>query len=398
MIKFFKNKLIRINSIAGVEAVLEDNGQLTYNVCLVELNNEVAQLKESFAGVKSLEELSKIIKGNPVSLTVTGKGVLYKKAFMSSAQKEDLDLHMVLPNVNPSEFIFSAVPMGQDYHFFIIRKLIVQQLLKVFSDNNIYTISLFVGLGVLKSIHSYIAERNFSMAGYMVSLEPTMKFVMDSEGNCANTEVKIGDETIPPNLLTAFSSSLGGLIEPGLSHLFENNRIEFNQKRIYHFLLWTMSSIIAICVFLNMLIFVITNNKYDNLSSQNTKLLNDLSKFQNLKKEYNEKEGYLRRAGWLSNSQNSFYIDQLSLTRPEEIILESLIIAPLNEEMTRKLKKIQFNQGVIRVVGKCVNPILLNPWIQNIRDMGWVKEVNSSKYYFDHKNKTGVFELEIYTK
>lgn len=76
------------------------------------------------------------------------------------------------------------------------------------------------------------------------------------------------------------------------------------------------------------------------------------------------------------NSSTYFYqlIDELTLSTPEEIKLQELVVFPLRQNSGSN-KQLEFDRTVINVIGNSPNSMLLNNWITFLNKLSWVKSV-----------------------
>jgi Tfp pilus assembly protein PilN len=151
----------------------------------------------------------------------------------------------------------------------------------------------------------------------------------------------------------------------------------------------------ASLIFINLGLFFYLSGENSDLGAKNSTVLADIKRIEDLEKELKLKEKFLREAGWIKSSQTSLYADQVAKTVPNTVLLKELSVHPTNQTASRKDKRMVFETGIILISGTCKDPVVLNPWLVELKKLNWVKTAVSKKYQYDHKKRIGYFELEL---
>jgi hypothetical protein len=80
---------------------------------------------------------------------------------------------------------------------------------------------------------------------------------------------------------------------------------------------------------------------------------------------------------------------------PKGIILNSIHIN-LPTRRIREEESINYYKNSLRLRGNCVSPLILNKWIDNLKNFSWIEKIDSQDYY--RVNNIGSFSLIIKLK
>ncbi|HSZ72328.1 MAG TPA: hypothetical protein VK750_06595, partial [Cytophagaceae bacterium] len=194
----------------------------------------------------------------------------------------------------------------------------------------------------------------------------------------------------------AFQYLLGGLTKVEVVYpLFKQFQDEYKDKKIFKIV-----SIGGLIFFFSLL--AINTIAYSILSDANNKLAAQYGSLQHITisnkkttEEFNRKESFLSKEGWLNSSAISYYSDRIASSLPNEIQLTDLFIYPINESLSRKEKKEVFEPHVILVKGVSIKPTDINKWVKKLNEFKWVNQIKVQDYTFDHKTGRGNFSLHI---
>jgi Tfp pilus assembly protein PilN len=219
-------------------------------------------------------------------------------------------------------------------------------------------------------------------------------------GNSSDKEYQIGDDAISSRNLLAYSAALTFLLnDPGIvktdSPSIKYQNEEFRGKNLFRLSGYSIIGMLLIVLLTNFFFYNYYKNENGRLSSEAASYQNILQEVTVLENKIKEKEGFMKRAGWLSSPKTSFYADDIAATIPSSIKLNSLKVNPVNTKNSRKERKQVFMSDTLLVSGSCVNATALNPWMNELKSKKWVQSLSHLNYSYDHKTSTGNFEIEI---
>jgi hypothetical protein len=116
-----------------------------------------------------------------------------------------------------------------------------------------------------------------------------------------------------------------------------------------------------------------------------------------LKENVKKNKVFVETAGWDRKTPVWFFADRLGASLTDGIYLTDLYVHPIDERKAKDEKKMFFQNSAIAVKGICKNPMLLNAWLDRVKQLNWVKQINKQAYHYNDREKTGVFSFEITT-
>lgn len=400
MLDQLKNRIFRLNKIAGLELQIEADGSVMYNLVLLEKRKSLVITTFKQINIASPEELAGLIpKDVPVALTISGKGVLFKKA--SGNLEGSSLLEQILPNAMPDDLYISSVKNIQQY-VFLARKDRVDTHIKVLEEKGIQVVNISVGVSQIVPLLPFLSSelREIESGGFQIQLlNGNLQDINPVGKDYKSIEIEVGDERIPVQLLPAFGAAFNVL---ALGNEPEDTTIRkrfdtWKEKAVFQEAGKVLLIFFASLLFINLALFFYLSGENSELGAKNSTVLADIRKVESLEAELKQKEKFLQEAGWIASSKTSLYADQIAATVPNTILLTELSIHPNNLSESRKEKRMIFETGKILIAGTCKDPVVLNPWLVELKKLDWVESAASKKYQYDHKKKIGFFELELLT-
>lgn len=401
MLDHLKDKIFQLKRVAGVELHVPAEGPAVYQLVVLQRKQSFINTLVKKSNITSLTELKHLLPdGTPVALLLSGKGILLKKAD-KGLEREAL-LNLVLPNARAEDFYISVLE-GLSQFVFLARRDRVEEYLKGFDEESIPVIAVHTGAGPVDFVLPYFDKAIDSLSGSQYKLELKNKEVQNVEislpelSENVEKDIFIGGESIPEKALGAFSSAfqlIAGQYKSTSEEL--QSRLEFwKEKSIFQLAGKVGLGFFAGILFLNLVLFFYFSSENSELNTRNSHILGDIKRVELLQAELKEKENFLKSEGWINPSRTSFYADRIASTVPKSVLLTCLEINPNNISDGRKEKRMVFDSGRILIKGTCKDPVVLNPWLIELKEQEWVGRVNSRNYQFDHKKKTGIFEIEV---
>lgn len=399
MLEKLKDIVSRSGKAAGVEMVLGDDGQVIYHLVLLARKKSVISVQLTKTGMTDVARLKEWIPRQvPVVLSVTGRGVLFKQAPADTVK--DALLALVLPNARPDDFYISTL-RGQANFVFLARKDRIDLWISALEKEGVPVVSLLMGIAGLSSVIPFVESdaREFQAGGYRFAISAgRVASVQFASGDSSPGSLcRVGGEEVESRLIPAFGGAFEWLAYHSLpeEESVRNKCLLWREKLVFQRLGLGALVFFASTLFLNLTAFFYLSGENAELGARNSSVLEGIKKMERLETEFRWKEGFLKEAGWVNASKTSYYADQIAASVPPTILLRRLVVNPENISESRKEKRMIFESGSILVEGTCKDPVVLNPWLGELKGMSWVTGIVSKKYQYDHKNKAGVFELEI---
>ncbi|MBS1614241.1 MAG: hypothetical protein JST49_15585 [Bacteroidetes bacterium] len=384
------------NKSYGIEAILLNEGNVQYRICELEKANDVIKinwLKE----VSLADDIKPLIKKDfPVTLVVSGKGMLFK----SVGDIKNPTILQFFPGINISDFYSAIVPYRNTSLGYLIRKKSVDEIVEKIFNLGLNVISVTFGTGVAISTFNAI-EDNIALSKVVIH---NNEFIFGSDSNTngeASTlnEISIGGERLPVAYLLAYSAAISYYLGYEDNSVI-NSRITENSRQFKTNTLITRYSLIFLSVVLGLILISTGANYY--YSQQ----LNDLSLTvpayannemrDSLIVQINSKKKFLVEGDWLASSQSSFYADRIAASIPQGVKLIALNIFPKANLLGEGDEDaLNFNNDELVIKGIARDELVLKNWIENVRSNKWISSISVNNYQWNSKTNEGEFEVKI---
>jgi len=404
-IKF--RELLRSKTAAGVEVIISDNENFKINLTILHQEKSSIEIKTAQTNIENISNLKQSISSDiPVNLVLNGKGIIHKIVSYEKTDDDNSLLQKVFPNANPNEFYIEKEPSADNNILVsIIRKSVADDILKSFNENEIYIVSASLGPFCVSTIYNLL-NGNTSEGNHEINIAHHKLTFIDGKINEFQTNIKIPEEKIPvgnelldQNSVIPFAAAFQYLyaeIEslPTKAPSIMRNREEFINEKIFKTMGWIVLALFFIILMVNFFLFNSFSVKYTELEQKVFQNKDRLFYFENLKKEVEEKQFFLKKSGLMQPSRTSFFADQLAIDLPKSLQLIDLNINPF-EKKAGKNKGITFMKNSIIIAGTCKKSTELNEWIKILKDYSWVNEASIINYAKTSANKPGEFKMEI---
>ncbi|HEY8400839.1 MAG TPA: hypothetical protein VIK89_06235 [Cytophagaceae bacterium] len=396
MLSKFKQQLMGIKKIAGVEAILLAEGKIVYNAIVLSIKKNLLTVEEKLSCVTNLIDLVKALPvGVPVTLAINGRGVMHKQVLLGSKTDSVSLIHSVLPNAKAQDyFIQHSVIENKDY-VSVIRKNVAEEIFKSFKQQGVSVVSASLGAFALYNVFP-LAKESMSVEQHIIGYMAALK---DDVFENKNTVV-IGGDSIELGWLVAYAMAFQQLVLQENKIVLEVAELAEEFKEVQHKALFRNAGIGVLVFFLlllmiNFFLFDAFKKEHEGLASREAMYKGMIAKVNQLQKEVDEKEAFLSTAGWFDNSRTSFYLDRIAASIPNSIRLTGLEVNPLNDHLSKSERKLIFTSRLIKIEGVCADPTQLNGWVKVLKEMAWAKDVKVDKYIYDNKEQKGNFYITI---
>jgi Tfp pilus assembly protein PilN len=397
---FYKDK-----QSVGIEIIFQPDNTKVYNLILLKQEKGILFI-ESKEQITSLEDLKASIPTNvPVSLVLTGKGILHKTISINEKDTEITLLQKVLPNAQVDDFFIQKIAFNDELIISLIRKDQFELVLNEFStiSNQIITVSSgpFIAGCLLPLLPEKEEQITIDFLNYRLEYQNQLFSSYDLVAEKTDKEYDFSGNKVNSSLMLAFSAALSVFL-PNQTEIKNNiqavtfNNEEFYQKKIFKVRLGFALGILFLLMLINFLFFSTFFSKKNTLSEKVNLVQSQLQQHDTLMKEVEQKKSFLSEAGLLEASRISYYADQIAKDLSPSITLTELNINPIAKTVTPDGDILNATNKLIKITGQCTQTTILNEWIKLLEKKTWVKNVHMVNYTQLKSSEPGEFILEIY--
>lgn len=392
------------NRFAGLEAEMLSDG-IRLRLVILKRKGQQVFIEKSVA-VESLDDLSKQLpKDIPIRLALTGKGILHRRIAADPAADSRSFLAKALPNASPNDFYMQVAPASRDELWIsLVRKNTADEILTQLNEKQFSVLSISLGTTALVHILPLLDQEKteINCGNHFIQFEDgkisELQYV-ENENRFA--DFPIGGQNLENEMLPAFSFAFQQLIPlekriQAETEILIHSEADFFQKRLFKTgsLALLLSALLILLV--NFLYFSSYREKRNELEGKVQIDGGALHEVNSLENQVKARRDFLEQAGLLHKSHYAFLADQLAAELPEEIQLTKMNFSPrlkFAEEDT-----IGFRPGEIEIAGRCSQTVVLNQWIQEMKNKNWIRSANLKSYVQDKSMLQGAFELKLETE
>lgn len=389
MLEFLYTKITSPKKVVGVDINCNTDG--SYIIFLIELTldkNSISITDKS--SVNSFDDIfQKIVKGIPVFVNLSGKGVLTKKI-----NGEDLSISQILPNINIEDFYTQRI----SNFLSVSRRDVIDEIVQLFSKQEIDLLGVSLNGLPVENLIGLLNDKPNKVSGstlvYQIEEEEIVE--VSTNTDIESKDILVGDEWLSSDYLVAYSLAFQELLHQVDSIGIEEESItllgdEFKQKQLFKRSgIGILGGVLFVLV-INFFFFSSFRNTNQELVGQLGMYEGQIKKIESLQKEVESKNNFLTKTGWLNPSKASYYSDQIGETVPKSIRLTQLQLNPIDKKKTKKQKETIFTSNLILVSGTSKSSMELNKWIKVVKELDWV----SNAEVLDYEQKTGSRNAEF---
>lgn len=392
MLEKLKNiRIINERDYAAIGIVLEE--PIRYDVLLLHKEKDDLAISKSFSTTEFTEIKKEIPKGTPVVLNFSGKGVINKMVGTNGDYLKE-----VLFSAKPEDFHIYRVSQGIQNFVSICRKDIVSRYITQLKEAKYHPMDYSIGPFVARVCAGIIEESVFRVQNGELSFSDGM--LMGYRGASGNTDVKrykVGGEWMKGGDVVLLSSVLNSLYPSDdidyAKELLLGSRKEYKRKRIFD--LFAVVSLITFLLALlgSYLLLMYFNKEYVKYEEQLYHLNDNYAQIKKMEEELANKQSIVENSGIYKRRFLSFYINELTVSTPDGVLLNSLKINPLNKKMKMD-EPISLHSNTVLIDGETSNSFFVNQWVKQIKDFEWVGKIEILNLN-RADNETETFSLKI---
>lgn len=400
--------------IQGLEIEMLDGNNCICKLAILNYSGKTLTWSTLKTSKNCIDELVDEIDNKiPISLVITGKGVLIKTLEANIDEENDLLLKHILPNVDPNDFYMQLTQGGRGKRFVaIIRKKLLDTILVKIYNQGFSLMNVCLGpfsiislLPLLESpsnnkiVEIEINEMKLSFEnGWMMDCK-TGTFRQNRQTD-KQPVVMIANQSFPHKYILALASSFQMLkkivnrisLQTTSTNYYKD---EWKSKFIFSRGIWASSISFIFILLINFLLLQKYTNKNELLNDHLLRNKAELDRLDNLKNQVITKTAFLKENKWLGISKTSYYSDQVGKTIPKEITLTSLKVFPFAESKNINERSMDFISNMISIEGNIKEKYNLYDWIEILKTLKWIDQVSIKEYSEEKGVSSGHFTMEI---
>jgi len=375
----------------------DENKQLAVLVLKKEKNEFRIETQKKFS---SLQEVAETLNKNQhLYLIVNNNQVLSKSV------KKELDEDKALQNgfatIKISDFYYEIVQLEASTHISICRKEHVQKIIADYNRHHLNIIGFTLGNSAAIHLLPFLETTSISTSNASLAIANNLISSIDLIDKVDEHPYLINGIEIFNNFMLPLAAIISyysnGIKTAGNFNSY--NAIiskDFAQKRFFSLGLKTGLAVLFISLLINFLLFDYYNGHNETLT-QNSQI-NQSYKEQLLllNNELNNKKKLVDDISNSTTSKTSFYFDQIGLSVPTTISLNSIGYQPILKKIEDG-KKIVLSEQTLLIKGSSSNGENFSNWVKGLEKFDWIKSVDIVDYGTGKKLGT-MFELRIALK
>lgn len=400
MLQVFK-KHQWLSSCTGIEIHILPGGTYSFRLCTIAVHEKELTIENRFETTEIGEILKKLDKTQPLALTITGRGILIKKA-NNPGEADGTNLNKLFPNLKADQFYVQIFDSNLNSWVAIIRKEVADGLMSLFIDQGLKV--LHVGVGpfavthILKQLNSYGNELVFNGHQIRISEGTNWRDYQYIEGSAAEFPLKLGIEPIKEELLLAYSAAFqlalyDVLPVTGLQgHPAEETLMEYKEEQKFKFRGMSILGGLFVALILNFLLFQYYQEKNEQLISAVNRTTSSAEQLMKQEMLVNSNLTILKDLGWNKGISLAWLADQIGQTVPANLKLTEVYFNPPQHI---KYQQDDYQVGLIRIVGNTKELKNINSWIYKLQEEQWVKQVKLERFSVADEDGKQSFQLLI---
>jgi len=405
--KWIPEKYLVKSEICGVELNFNEEGFI-YNYTI--LKNKSKKLSVTHSGtINNISDLPASVLKNkiPLALIINGKGVIFKKIFLSETDELNFEelVRTNLPAINSSDFFIQLFRQADNSGFIsICRKSQLDPLLTEIKNKKFELADIFIGVPAVIGLQPLWNNFNtLQTSSHSVTLTNNLADTIVNNLPTNNDPVKLEDISLTPSQMLAFSGGLSYLLQNSITET-ENEELlnvsySHKEKNKFRFLLICVIGFAFTLAAINVFF-------YTQYFDTNNKLETELSVYQGkydqinqLLTDYQKKKDLIENAGVLSKNKLSEYADKIAISVPPEVTLSEMHFSPKIDDIEETEDSlVTFKTKTILLRGNCNKSLTINEWINVLKMQKFIKDVSLEKFVYNNDGILPNYEIKLLTE
>jgi hypothetical protein len=386
-------KIFKINELHVVGVMKRDGAEEYYVLTVRKRKNKIEIIdKNIFDSAESL--VKKVDIRLPIILVIDGKGVLNKEVNFN--EEQDVNWHK---NIDFSTIYYTSIKGLKSTFMSFCRKNLVFDSQMLFEKNGFQIADIYVGSMLSALLHPTINKESILSGDLDLRFTSGQLSGAVKQVSADRVEYVIGKDSISNVFLPLYGALIHFFIQSKDVARTDTENLKSDEiiyKKAFNTVGMTIMAgfFVALLASYSLIQYYGSQNAALSLqkvySAQSYKIILDLEK------QRGEKQGLLNESGLLSKNFLSFYAYEIIKKIPSDINLNQLGISPLDKEVKAN-KKMMMDSRRIILKGETYNESSFNNWIQNLKEMLWLRNFEITSFKKNKKNKS-LFEITITIK
>lgn len=379
-----KNSLFETNKILSLQVEIQTTGVALNGVILKKKNDKV-EVVDLIVDLESEEW-----KSLPISLTITGKGILQKKSDQSA---EKTKLRNVFPAIKEDEFycVFSTLQSGCNVS--IIREETIDSILNQLSITRDQVIDIALETSILSSYANTTLDLPTTIGGFEFTYDSN-EIVSFNRTESKSLNVILGEQ-LDEKVHLAYLAGVAFFLKLNTSDnpIWIYNKQEWKSKKVFQTAVVGLLGFLLIFFLGNLFVNNSLQSSFNEMSikaSEVEDLVNEKERIQNA---INIKEDFIDKLQLTKNAQFASLAEEIGSSVPKNIQLTSIKFNPIKKSV-RKKKEIVFESGVLIIEGVSLKSIFYHKWTNVLKELNWVQKIELVAYE-ENRDKIGEFIIRI---
>lgn len=400
------NAVFRINEVAGINLHLLPDGVVEADVVVLKADGNQLELIKKVTSQKSVKTLVEHLEiKTPVSLNLTGKGVLIKK-IEGDEEITAVNFQRVLPNAEAADFYWQNMPAADGMFVALIRKSEADRWLADLAENHLQVLALSLGPFSVQVIQSqlnfYGEEIVFNGHSIQRAAKGEWQTYRYEAGRQAPFPIKLENEKLDDRLVIPYAAAFQVILSPRIQPVWTQvpevtGRLsKFLQNRKVSVISSAALGILFLMLLINFLLLSHFQNENEKMSFRASQTAADVADLDSLSAQIKSKQAMLDTLGWDGGLSHSVQVDRLAQLVPPGVSWREATVNPEDMSVQNKALGIRFLNRQISIQGTSERIVAVNEWVSRIKSLAWVKDAQLQRFNYNNELATGEFSVLIH--
>ena len=375
--------------LIGVYAV-KDKTQYEFLEVALDVDEFIIIEKQSFFDFKKgLKELLK--KNYPILLHFDGDNVISRTTENKQGYRNSIIFKM-----NPDDFYFYEYHLDNQIFASLMRKQVVDDMIKLLNESNKFIVHLSIGPFVLSKLFSILKNTTQVFSNFHRLELNDNKLVSFEKTENQDYQISISEEV--------FNQKEIGLIATFLEFKQGNKYIQFddtflitnkNEQKFRKLFQQIGAFSIAFTILVLFVGHQLLNYYIESLGEKESRYSisqQTLVQLNELRDERQLKEKILESSGVIDANYMTQYFVEIGNAVPESITINSIDVGPLLKKI-KPNEKTSINSKIIHIIGESKNDDDFNAFMNSLRSISWVKKIEITNYSDDKSGNSFLLKI-----
>ncbi len=365
-----------------------------YDILVIKKKKDRLSISKSRTLTDFSDVKNTINKKNTLLLNFSGKGVINKRVESKANYIKE-----VLFNGSSEDFYVYTLFEDQNNFVSISRKEVINEQFELLERAGFKPVDFSLGPFV-SALSQQFLNQDIVLLESSTLVFKNKRLIDFSNRNASNETYKIGNETLKSKDIVLFSSLLNFLypsdkIQYNNAFLCENSK-EQNLRKMFDYFAFGSLVFFLVALFSSYILLNYFNNEYVKYEQQLYHFNDDYFQIKKMEEDLRNKQFIARNSGVLSENFLSFYINEIGVSIPNEIVLSNLKINPIAKKVKTN-EKIEIEPNTILLEGNAKRNVSVNKWVKELRKYDWIDKIEILNLNTNSGNKDS-FSIKIFIR